>query len=118
MTHSLILFAGFLTAFLLFYGLYLVVSAPRRAVEERLAKFTTEKEEGVFLPQEKERREFNLKNLFHQTSKIFIKMSLTKRAEGELAKAALLLKGEEFILINLLAATLPASLLYLLAGNP
>lgn len=117
MTHSLILFAGFLTAFLIFFGLYLVVSAPRRAVEERLAKYTTEKEEEAFRPQEKEQREFNLKNLFHQTSKIFIKMSLTKRAEAELAKAALLLKGEEFILINLLTATLPAALFYLLTAN-
>lgn len=116
MTHSLILFTGFLTAFLLFCGLYLVVSAPRRELEDRLTKIT-KKEVGEFQPQEKEKRELNLKNLFHQTSKVFIKMSLTKRAEGELAKAALLLKGEEFILINLLAAILPAFLLYLLTGN-
>lgn len=106
--QSLILMFSFLTVFLLALGLLQIITAERRALDKRVAVFTSSLQHGEWGTGTKLRiKPQSLRALFQQASKIFEGKSVAKKMELELSKADIPLRGEEFLLINVLAAVLP-----------
>jgi tight adherence protein B len=112
MPMSLSLILIFVSSFILIIGIYRSVSANEIEINQRVQKYTS-KEMHTFgdIIKEKTKKSFDLKSLFQQASKVFAAKSYSKSIELELAKADIPLRGEEFILINLLAGIVPALLL-------
>lgn len=112
MPMSLSLILIFVSIFILIIGIYRSVSANEIEINQRVQKYTS-KEMHTFEEKIKQqtKKTFNLKSLFQQASKVFAAKSYSKSIELELAKADIPLRGEEFILINLLAGIIPALLL-------
>ncbi|WP_418791036.1 type II secretion system F family protein [Phosphitispora sp. TUW77] len=101
---SLILVLVFLFVSFLIYGIFLTVTAGKRELSARMNTYTAKPGE---LSQEIGLRErvsnFNWKDTFQEASKVFAAKEFTKKVEIELIKADVPLKGEEFVLIILLA---------------
>lgn len=104
----LILFFSFVTPFLLAVGLLRIITAERRALDNRVNVFTTSLQHGESGTGRKARKNpQNLRTLFQQASKVFAGKGLTKKMEEELSKADIPLRGEEFLLANSLTVVLP-----------
>lgn len=108
---------GFLCAFVSVWAVYLWSTRSKRELRERLEKVTDmtlkikpetarEKNQGL-----------NMVSLLGKTGRLFFRQGMTKRLEDELARADIPLKGEEFMVIWLLAALLPGTLSYFLSDN-
>lgn len=119
MVQSVILLLAFVTAFLAVYGVYLTVTAQKRVVERRMQQYTARLHEGETRVAEKTAgKKVDWKEMFRDASKVFAAKSYTRIMEQELVRAAIPLRGEEFILLNLLAMTAGGLLLLLLTRNP
>jgi tight adherence protein B len=112
MPMSLALILIFVSSFILIIGFYRLASANDIEINQRVQKYTS-KEMHTFKEKIKQqtKNSIDLKSLFQQASKVFAAKSYSKSIELELAKADIPLRGEEFILINLLAGLIPALLL-------
>lgn len=110
----------FLTIFLFFFGLIRIVTANRRTLLERVDKYTKEKKnyvDSAYAKGMESKGKGGLKPLFEQTSKIFASKGYSKTIELELIKADIPLKGEEFVLINILTGAIPGFLIFILSQN-
>lgn len=116
MIESLILVLAFITVSALIYTLCSMATAKRRMLLERMEQYTKkvhEQDRSIKIVKER----ISLKKMFQQTSKVFAAKSYTKRIEAELIKADLPLRGEEFILLNVITTAVLGLLLYLLTQN-
>jgi len=119
MTQSVILFLVFITVFLAVYGLYLTLTAQKRIIEKRMETYTARLHEGEFAGKEKAvRKNLDWKEMFQEASRVFAAKSFARNMEQELVRADIPLRGEEFILINVLVMGAGGILLLLLTGNP
>ncbi len=101
MIKSLILVLTFGTVALLYYSVYLILTSRQRLMAQRMEQYTKKIHEADtknIIAKET----FDLKRAFQRTSKIFAAKSFTKAVEGELIKADIPMRGEEFILLNVL----------------
>lgn len=109
MPISLVLLLIFFSIFMLVLGLYRLVAANQILVNQRVEKYTSKDMHTI---SDKIKMNVktgtNMKNLFKQISKIFAAKSYTRSIEVELAKADIPLRGEEFVLINILTSIVPA----------
>jgi len=116
--QGLILILVMATTATLVMLIYRLATGKQRAMEERLASYTIKLQTTGQKPKEMlSRKGVGLKDIFQSASKVFAAKSYTKKMELELDKADIPLKGEEFILINLLAVVVPAGLVLLLFRN-
>lgn len=84
------------------WGLYLILTENRRSILLRMEKYT-QNQTGLHQDDERKKRgHLNLKNTLLFVGRIFASRSFTKRIEEELSKAGIPLRGEEFIVINIL----------------
>lgn len=118
MSISLVLLLTFFSVFTMIIGVYRLVAANQIIVNQRVEKYTS-KEMHTLSDKLKEnvKKSTNLKSIFQQTSKIFAAKSYTRAYEIELAKADIPLRGEEFILINIICGIVPALLLGIIFEN-
>lgn len=118
MSISLVLLLIFFSVFTMVLGIYRLVAANQIIVNQRVEKYTSK---DMHTLSEKlklnVKTSTNLKSLFQQASKIFATKSYTRSVEIELAKADIPLRGEEFILINILSGIIPAVLLGVIFTN-
>ncbi|MDN5293982.1 MAG: tight adherence protein [Eubacteriales bacterium] len=113
---SLILIMVFLAVFLASWGILREMVARKYALSERIKKYTTaapvareQLKSGV--------KESNWKKFLSTAGRVFASGSYSRYIDRELARADIPLKGEEFIVINILAGLAPALLAVLLSGN-
>lgn len=119
MMQSVILLLVFITAFLAVYGLYLTATARKRLIERRMQQYTARlHEEETVAFKKAAGKKVDWKDMFRDASKVFAAKSYTKTMEQELISAAIPLRGEEFILINLLAIVAGGVLMLVLTRNP
>lgn len=103
MEQAVISLMVFLTVTFLIYGIFLTVTSGRRELSKRMQTYTAklgELELGVN-PISRIRR-FDWKATLREASKIFSGKAITRKMEAELQKAAIPLRGEEFIMIIML----------------
>lgn len=118
MLLSLILILMFLTVSFLVYGIYLSATAGRRELAERMKTYTAKAGElNKTANPLKHLRDFDWKSSFQEASKIFAARSFTKKMETELMRADIPLRGEEFIMINLLVMLVLGLILILFTRN-
>ncbi len=103
MLLSVILILVFSTVTLFIYGFYLTTTAGRRELAHRLQTYTADTGQlsrgGSIMEKLKG---FHWKSSFQEFSKIFAARSFSRKMEAELMKADIPLRGEEFIMINVL----------------
>jgi len=85
----------------MFWGAYLILSETRRNIKKRMEKYTRIQESLHHEDYQKRKGVTKIQNVLRTAGKIFATRSFTKRIEGELSKADVPLRGEEFIVINL-----------------
>lgn len=92
-----------ITGISLFWGLYLLLTENRRKMTERIKKYT--KDHSGHHSDENQRRKgrMKVKNILRAAGKIFASRSFTKKVEEELSKAGIPLRGEEFIVLNIIS---------------
>lgn len=109
---------AFLTATMLAIALFGLIGARRQAIHERLRRYiagqTTPARPRGDLPRQKK---LTWRALLRQASQIFAARAFTRRIEQELMRADIPLRGEEFILLNLLAGLGALGLGWLLTEN-
>lgn len=115
--QSLIVLLSFLTVTALVVWIYLVLTAQQRLMGQRVEAYTTQLDQVSSDRHQKSRRSMTAKGMFQQASKVFAAKSYTKTIELELGKADIPLRGEEFILINLLVAVGPALMILVITRN-
>ncbi|MFZ5640012.1 MAG: type II secretion system F family protein [Bacillota bacterium] len=120
MMQSIVLFLVFITAFLAVYGIYLTLTGQKRIIEQRMQQYTARLHEGETAAgrEKADRKELEWKKMFQDASKVFAAKSYTKNMEQELIRADIPLRGEEFILINVLAMAAGGALLLVVTRNP
>ncbi|HWI54483.1 MAG TPA: type II secretion system F family protein [Desulfobacteria bacterium] len=103
MNLAMTLIMVFLTVTLFVYGVFLMVTSGRRELERRMRTYTArigELDRGINPLQRI--KTFNLKVAFREASQIFSGKAFTKKMESELLKAEVPLRGEEYIMLNVL----------------
>lgn len=93
----------FLTVTLFVYGVFLAVTSGRRELSKRMRTYTArigELDRGIN-PIERI-KSFDWKMAFREASQIFSGKAFTKKIETDLLKADIPLRGEEYIMINVL----------------
>lgn len=119
MMQSIILLLAFFTVFLAIYGFYLTATAQKRAIERRMEKYTAHLHEGEsFVGEKAARAKADWKVMFQEASKVFAAKSYAKNMEQELVRADIPLRGDEFMLLNVIAMAAGGFLLLLLTRNP
>jgi tight adherence protein B len=113
MKAALISLSGFTSVFLAIYGLYLALTQQKRSIEKRMQKVTeaSKKSEGTDTPEKA--RGISIKSLLGSIGGVFLRRGMTKELEAALTKADIPLRGEEFLTLWILLATLPGTLIYL-----
>lgn len=99
---------AFIAIFLATLGFTNLLFAERRSLENRMKVFTTSLQHGERESNKGKKQSQPLTALFQQSSKVFAGKAIAKRMEGELSKADIPLKGEEFLMFNLISAAIPA----------
>ncbi len=116
---SIILFLFFITFCLAVYGLYLTFTKQRQIIEQRMQQYTVRLHEGeaAVRAEKKAAKKLDWKELFQEASQVFAAKSYTRAMEMELIRADIPLRGQEFIMINVLAMAGGGLLLLVLTGN-
>lgn len=91
-----------ITGISLFWGIYLKLTEKRRNIFTRMQKYTQSQVNLVQEEHQKNREKIKAKTILRSLGKIFVTRSFTMKAEEELLKADIPLRGEEFIVINLI----------------
>lgn len=107
-----------LTSFIsLFSGLlwvYYWATRGKRDLNQRLQKFTDTSRQSLEKDEEKEGN-LSIKGLLGKAGQFFVKRGMTKKLEDQLLKADIPLRGGEFLIIWILTALLPGTLIYILS---
>jgi len=85
-----------------FWGSYLILTEKRRQMLNRMEKYT---QVQSVLPADDEQRKkgkINVKSILFLAGRVFASRSFTKKMEEELVKAGIPLRGEEFLVINII----------------
>ncbi|ADG83640.1 type II secretion system F family protein [Thermincola potens] len=114
--QSLVLLLIFGTVFVFSYFVLMAVTARRRMLIARMEQYTKRIYEADNRAR-KPKESINLKKLFQKSSKIFAARSFAKTMEAELIKADIPLRGEEFVLINVLCVLGMGILAFIFTGN-
>lgn len=115
--QSIIIVLMFVTTATFIMAIYLMLTARTRLMGQRVEAYTTKLGQVESEIRLKSQRKLTIKGIFQQASKIFAAKSYTKKIELELSKAEIPLRGEEFILLNLIASAGPALLALLWMRN-
>lgn len=114
MTLDKIAFLTFIAASLIILGIHQLLTRDTQEINQRVEKITAKTfRERISRSDGEETTADSWRRLISRPSKLFVKSSLSKRMEGELTKADIPLRGEEFIVLSLLA-TLCFSLFFLI----
>ncbi|MFZ5942660.1 MAG: type II secretion system F family protein [Bacillota bacterium] len=91
-----------LTVIFLFIGLYLILTAKKREILNRMKKFTRTPGQVIIDDHIANKEKLELKNLLSILGKVFEAKSYTKKIENELLKADIPMRGSEFIVFNII----------------
>ena len=110
----LISLTSFISIFSALLWVYYRVTRHKRNLNQRLQKFTDTSRQP---PEKDEEKEGNLsiKGLLGKAGQFFDKRGMTKKLEDQLIKADIPLRGGEFLIIWMLTALLPGTLIYILS---
>ncbi|MDK2821780.1 MAG: tight adherence protein [Clostridia bacterium] len=106
-----------LSAIVMFGAIYLILTEERQIIYKRIQNYTQSPEKKIEIEGKKQKRKLTLKNILGFIGKIFATRSFTKKIEEELSKADIPLRGEEFIVINLLTLLFSGTIGYLINGK-
>lgn len=100
---SVILILVFLSVTFTIYGIYLTGAKDKQELKKRMNTYTSAAG-AASLPKGflKKLKSLDWKTSFQEASKVFAARGISRRMESELVKADIPLRGEEFILINVL----------------
>lgn len=116
---AVILILVFLTVSMFIYGTYLTVTSGKRELSKRMNAYTARMGEmGRGANPVQRLKSLDWKTTFKEASKIFSGKAFTKKVEVELMKAAIPLRGEEFIMINVLLMVGLGFMSIVLTRNP
>ncbi len=94
-----------------------VITKDRRQVYDRLKGITAQNSKTTKDKDGQGRGQVDIKKILHNTGKIFAGEGVTKRLENELIKADIPLRGEEYLMLRIIAAVVPGSLVVLLTNQ-
>lgn len=115
MNAAMISLSGFVTTFLLIYGLYMFLTRKKRSIQDRMQKVSENiKRPQAVISQEQSGR-LNAKGLLGIIGGLFFRKGMTKGLEASLTKADIPLRGEEFLTVWILSATVPGTLIYVMS---
>lgn len=117
MDPLIIALCGVLTVALWSSGVYRLATKSKRELHKRLEKvtdLTLKLKPGTENEKEKVRSK---EKLLHRIGKVFFRKNMTKQIEEQLSRADIPLRGEEFLVIWMVAALLPVSLTFILTRN-
>ncbi|MBZ4654249.1 MAG: Type secretion system domain protein [Peptococcaceae bacterium] len=110
----LISITSFMSIFLGLLWVYYWTTWGKRNLNQRLKKFTDTSRQ-VRVEEEEKERNFSMKAILGKAGQVFVKRGMTKQLEYQLIKADIPLRGEEFLIIWMLAALVPGTLIYILS---
>ena len=94
------------------------ITKDRRQVYERLKGITVLNSRNIGAKEGNEQGHgIDIKKILHNTGKMFAGESVTKRLESELIKADIPLRGEEYLMLRIIAAIVPGTLVMLLTNQ-
>lgn len=93
---------SFVTTGSLIIGIFLILTANRREVISRMKKVTRTPGQILIEDQVNSKERFSWQNILRIMGKMFERQSYTKKVEAELIKADIPMRGEEFIVFNLI----------------
>lgn len=109
---------AFITTVLLIIGLFKLVGARQQAIRDRLQLFASGEIGPDNLPAKPvQMKKLTWRALLRSTSQVFAARSYTRRLEQELMRANIPLRGEEFIMLNILAGLGGLGLGWILTGR-
>jgi tight adherence protein B len=111
-----IVILSFLTVVCFIIGLYFIFTAKRREITLRMKKFTRTLGQVIIEEKIEEKEKFKFKNILRILGKAFEARSYTRKIEKELLKADLPMRGEEFIVFNLIIFLLLMFIGFLIGG--
>lgn len=117
MNQILIYGCGFLAVVLGINGLHNLATQNQRNIQARLERIAGSPLKQKADGEDNNERVSRRKDLLRKTGGLLFRKSMTKQIEEQLAKAAIPLRGEEFLVIWLLMALLPLSVVFLITGN-
>ena len=103
------------TTMALVVAVYRLATAEQQALQDRVVNYT--KLQAAQKGKYNLNKKTGLKEIFQSASKVFAAKSYAKKMEVELEQADIPLKGEEFMLIRLLAMVVPIGLVLIFLGN-
>lgn len=109
--------SSFLFAFLILYAIYLRATREKRLLDKRMAGIATGPNQIQQAILQDKAGKGSFKGMLGKAGGFFAKRGLTKGLESQLIKADLPLRGEEFLILWLLAALGPGTFVLLAAGN-
>jgi len=112
----LIALLSFVSMVLLFFGIYIMMIEKRKKVLSRLKYFTNLAPHRDII-EEENREKFQLKNLLALMGKGFATRGYTRKIEEELLKAEIPMKGEEFLVLNLIFQLLAGMIGLIIIGS-
>lgn len=110
----LISITSFMSIFLGLLWVYYWTTRGKRNINQRLKKFTDTSRQ-IRVEEEEKERNFSMKAILGKAGQVFVKRGMTKQLEYQLIKADIPLRGEEFLIIWMLAALVPGTLIYILS---
>ncbi|MDF2473660.1 MAG: Type secretion system domain protein [Anaerocolumna sp.] len=115
--QELLLLLVFISVILLIYSIYLVAFSKRLSMIERLERNVSKDNYYEENSNDKSILSFNISNLNHTLAKLVPHKEFLAKKKYKLAKAAVLMKPEEFLGISFLSGVLAGLLLYYLLNS-
>lgn len=107
----------FFTTLFLILLLFEFLTRRQRLLKKRLENVSNVTVHPVKVKVEREQAPANLQNLLANTGKLLARRGLAESFERELQKADIPLRGEEYLMIRIISAVVPAALVLLVSGQ-
>lgn len=117
MTVILASASGFLFVYLTIYAIYLRATREKRQINERMETVATALTKTLPEGSGEKPQSLSLKTIIGKAGGIFARRGMTKGLEEQLTKADVPLRGEEFLIIWILVALSPGTLLFIVTGK-
>ncbi|KJS88563.1 MAG: hypothetical protein JM58_00755 [Peptococcaceae bacterium BICA1-8] len=112
----LITLSSSLTVIFLFIGVFLLLTAKKREILNRMKKFTRTPGQIILDEHSEIEKKFELKDILAILGKVFEARSYTKKIEAELLKADIPMRGSEFIVFNIINIAFIGFITFIIGG--
>lgn len=113
MSVALISISGCIATFLFIYGIYMFLTRKKRSIQDRMQKVSETIKKPQAVIHQEESRKLSIKGILGIIGRLFIRKGMTRELEAALFKADIPLRGEEYLTLWILSATLPGTLIFM-----